>query len=654
MILHNTRWLWTIPVLLALLINQNVLQNGLGWDDESIIRGIQPPERWLDLFLPHLSDASFTREDSPYFRPIIYISYALDYQLWGRTPFGFHLSLWIAHILNTLLVFSLARELVGDSGQVRGPAQTNAMFPASRSLRLTPHIFLPFIAASLFAVHPVHAEAIAWIAGRSDVYCTTFLLISFLLYIKYIQTGQWWIFGSSMLVFFLALLSKETAVGMILLFILYDFLFTPADFPGKRRRILLRSIPPVLMVVAYFWLRTVNIQYPYGELPYAGVLSHSDEPAVWRVINAYGYYLLRMIFPYPQAPFVTSLPATAAFFLSACLAVVITSVGILYTVIYRQILPAIGLAWTVVLLAPAVAVAVLEITVTPVAERYLYAPSAGFLIAAAWLILQALEWVLTTTNGPRWKVWAPAGLIFAGILIFWGWESAHRNAIWQNPMTFWKAAAAVSKESGYPHRALGVQYALLGRNAAAEEHYLQAAMIDEKVFGPDHVEVALTLNNLVDLYYSQEKYAEAERNALRSLAILEKALGKDHPNLAMNLYNLGVLYRRMGQYTKAEQFLQRSLEIEERTFGSNHPATAVTMENLALALENLGKYAEADRFYQRVISIVERTRESDNQRMAASLGSYAGLLRKMKRDTEAEKIEARAAAIREKLSQENR
>jgi CHAT domain-containing protein len=103
----------------------------------------------------------------------------------------------------------------------------------------------------------------------------------------------------------------------------------------------------------------------------------------------------------------------------------------------------------------------------------------------------------------------------------------------------------------------------------------------EKVVGPDHPNVATSLNNLAGLYHDMGNYAAAEPLYKRSLAIREKALGPDHPNVATSLNNLGELYRSMGNYAAAEPLYKRSLVIREKVLGPDHPNVANTNKNLA-------------------------------------------------------------------------
>ena len=137
--------------------------------------------------------------------------------------------------------------------------------------------------------------------------------------------------------------------------------------------------------------------------------------------------------------------------------------------------------------------------------------------------------------------------------------------------------------------------------------------IREKALGPDHPDVALSLNNLASLYEDLKRYDDAEALYKRSLAIKEKALGPDHPDLATGLNNLGHLYRVEGRYGEAEPLYKRSLAIWEAAFGPDHPDVVLSLNNLAqLYYFGFGRdrYAEAVMMSRRAVSILE-TRFAD-------------------------------------------
>lgn len=674
---EHDRWLWAVPVLLALFVNLNVLSNGLGLDDEEIVQGISISRHWWDLFSSELTAVGSPKESSPYFRPLISISYRLDQAVWGYRPFGFHFSLWVAHILNTLLVFSLARRLLLEDGLLWGQVPV-------RNARLTIHAAVPVLSASLFAVHPVHAEAVAWIPGRSDLFCTTFLLTSFLLYLRFHRTGSLMIFGGSMLAFFFALLTKEVALGLIILFPLYEYVSVSTGASLSWKRLGARLIVPPIIVIGYYWLRTVRITYPLGYVPQVDAYSPS---IVHQIVGAVGFYLKQLVFPYPHQAFITNLPDTPGLLILSGLALLCV-MGILGAALMcHKLLLGIGLAWMLVFLAPGVSVAVLAVATTPVAERYLYAPSVGFLIAMTWLALLGFERFRTSMMWRPGAVWVPASLLAVIVLSVWAKEDWNRNAVWRSPLTFWQTAVAGSPESGVPYVGLAAHYTMAGRYAEAEPLLQKAIVIDKKVgaaaqsslaagllnladlymaegrygeaeplyknaialwrqqLGPDHRNVAISLHNLAGLYSAQQRYAEAEPLYREAILIMEKT---SSPDLAKGLHNLANLEEVQGRYTEAELLYRRSLAIREQAWGAGHPAVASTLQALAELYRKQERYAEAEPLYQQSLVIWEETLGPEHAELATALESYAGLLRNMKRDAEAEKIEARAADIRNK------
>jgi len=105
-----------------------------------------------------------------------------------------------------------------------------------------------------------------------------------------------------------------------------------------------------------------------------------------------------------------------------------------------------------------------------------------------------------------------------------------------------------------------------------EGHYDRAIVVAKKALevaeqagGPDHPNIAKSLNNLAALYRAQGQYAQAEPLCRRSLAIMEKALGPDHPDVALSLENLAALYRATNRMKEAEVLEKRAAAIRAIT-----------------------------------------------------------------------------------------
>jgi len=123
--------------------------------------------------------------------------------------------------------------------------------------------------------------------------------------------------------------------------------------------------------------------------------------------------------------------------------------------------------------------------------------------------------------------------------------------------------------------------------------YQRAIAIQEKVLGPEHPDLAMSLNNLAELSLIQWRYREAEALHKRALAIREKALGPDHPLTAASLTNLARLYSLTHRPEIAAPLLVRAVAITEKALGPDHPDTALAVRSLAMTYAALGDHKRA-------------------------------------------------------------
>jgi CHAT domain-containing protein/Tfp pilus assembly protein PilF len=166
-----------------------------------------------------------------------------------------------------------------------------------------------------------------------------------------------------------------------------------------------------------------------------------------------------------------------------------------------------------------------------------------------------------------------------------------------------------------------------GRFSEAIPLAVQQLGRSEAVFGPEHLFVATSLNNLAALYLASGDYARAAPLLERSLAIRERALGPQHPEVAQSLNNLAELYRTTGDYARAMPLAEQSLAIREKTLGPEHPDVAQSLNNLAGFHHDLGQYARAAPLYERSLAIREKTLGPEHPDVAQSLNNLAGLYR---------------------------
>lgn len=139
------------------------------------------------------------------FRPLISLSFYIDYKIWHLNPIGYHLTNIIFHSLNSFLVFLISLVLMKSSDEYKNNAQ-----------------YLSLLAGGIFLVLPCHSESVSWISGRTDLIAAFFCLSSFYLYMLYKQNFKILYLLSSLLLYSLALLSKESVITYPLLLLLYE------------------------------------------------------------------------------------------------------------------------------------------------------------------------------------------------------------------------------------------------------------------------------------------------------------------------------------------------------------------------------------------------------------------------------------------------
>jgi tetratricopeptide (TPR) repeat protein len=195
---------------------------------------------------------------------------------------------------------------------------------------------------------------------------------------------------------------------------------------------------------------------------------------------------------------------------------------------------------------------------------------------------------------------------------------------------------------------LGLLLGAKALHAEAEPLMRRALAIDEKRYGPNHLEVVTHLNNLAALLQDTNRHAEAEPLMRHALAIIEKSLGQDDPGVSTVLNNLAQLLQDTGRFVEAEPLMRRTLAIVERCFGPEKPQVATALSNLARLLQATDRHVEAEPLTRRALTIDEINFGPDHPRVAIRLNNLAGLLQATKRLDEAEPLMRRALAIDQK------
>ena len=146
-----------------------------------------------------------------------------------------------------------------------------------------------------------------------------------------------------------------------------------------------------------------------------------------------------------------------------------------------------------------------------------------------------------------------------------------------------------------------------GQYTEAEPLLVHALLVDEKIWGPEHPELAIDLNNLALLYDNQGKYEQAKSLHLRALDIRERVLGHMHLATASSLNNLAGLYRQQGKDKQAELLFKDALDIRERMLGHMHPDTAMSLWWLARLKDDQELYQQAYLIFKQTLGEMHPT-----------------------------------------------
>ncbi len=402
--------------VLAAAVYANALKNGFVWDDPIILNRQLPVFRGLrEIVLPPRNVPQFAPD---YYRPAVIASYVLDHALGGGSPVMFHLTVVLAHVLATAAVYAFALVLYRHAGPPWGARGRSSARIAA-------------VAAALFAVHPVHTEAVAWMAGRADVFATLFATAAAVLYLPRRRT---WARGLVAFVcLLLALLSKEVAVAVVILLPFLDALFATGSERQRRwRAVGCRAWPVAAAFAAYWILRTAGLGGAARALP--------GLPPFRSLLGALGIYLQKLVYPFELNAYIDGLPTGAGWL--ATVAAVLLGIGGwgIHRSLAGDSLSVACLAWMTMGLAPSLAV-VEKIPDAPVAERYLYFPSVGFcVLAAAWGAELALR------AGHRGRIAMEVSAV--GLLAVLGGAVVARNRIWRSDTALWTEHAAKSPQLG--------------------------------------------------------------------------------------------------------------------------------------------------------------------------------------------------------------
>jgi tetratricopeptide (TPR) repeat protein len=559
-----------LVALVALLAFAPTLRFGLAYDDEEQIAG-NPSLRLIENIPRAFGEAvwAFLGGTTNYYRPLQIVAYTLIYQGWGVSPMPYH-------ILNVLLYAASAALVALFATRVLGSREAGAC------------------AGLLFALHPAHAETVAWNAALPDLLVGFFALVAALLYARGTRSAL----AGSVFATAGGFLSKEVGLVIPLLLAAQERVRAhgavgDAEGPSARRR-LPRWAPHAALVPAYIAARFAALggAAPASEWSYGAV---STALALFARI---GNDALRLLLPFGFSAFTQFRPPASPLDPPVLAGVAVTvAVALLARRTFRARSPLfVPIAWLAIPLLPTLYLPGIAGTVLQ-ADRYLYLPSVGFALLAAAALAGGPHALLARRDPLAGRAFAIGGrtvsrgaLAAALVLAAYAAATPSLLAPWRDSMTLYDAVLARDPEFPLMRLRRAVASLRAGDLVRARADYAAAIEADSSF--------ADAWLNLGAFEIQVGRFAEA-RSALDRARDLYAASGRSR-GLADALANLGELARARGDVAAAESLYLAAIHANpEHMFARNNLGAlyAGTIGRPDLALRELEAAARAGPWY---------------------------------------------------------
>ncbi len=532
---HWREWcLGAALVLAVFLAYQPAWQGGFLWDDDAHVT--RPDLRsWTGLYR-----IWFDLDATQQYYPFLHTAFWVQHKLWGDHPLGYHLVNLLLHATAALMVAWILR-LLGVPGA--------------------------YLAAAIFALHPIEVESVAWITELKNTLSAVFYLAAAAVYLRFDETREPWPwryptavrYVTALLLFVLGLLSK-TVTATLPAALLVVFWWRRGRLAWKRDVL---PLLPFFVLAAGFGLLTA-----WDERTLIGAEGEGfDLTVVQRCLIAghvVCFYLGKLVWPtglifiYPRwqinpaAAWQYLFPAAALVLLVAAWAVRGRSRGPLAGVLFYvgTLFPVLGFC------------NVYPFIFSFVADHFQYLAGLGIIVLASAGIALALQ---------RWGLWRhPVGYAISlgllGTLAVLTWQQA---ATYANVETLYRTVLRDNPNCWMAYHNLGVEWAKQGRYAAAIENYEQTIALKPDC-APAYLSLAAAL-------IAEGKYDEGIAQYHRAIKV--------KPKFARSYNDLGRALEQHGKAAEAISWYEKAVEID--------PKSAIVRVNLAVALRRLGRYDDA-------------------------------------------------------------
>ncbi len=454
---------------------------------------------------------AFTALQQYNWHPITWLSHMLDCSLFGPNPHWHHFTNLLLHILNTLLLFIVFKQMTGE------------IWPTAA-------------VAAAFALHPLHVESVAWISERKDVLSTFFWLVTMICYARYAKKPDAKRYLLTLFIFALGLMSKPMLVTLPFVLLLLDY--WPLDRLNStilstliREKMPFLALSTISCVVTFIAQRRGGAVIAISRIPFDTRLANAVISYVKYIAKMFRPTHLAFYYPYPSGKFPYWQVAGAALTLLA-----VSIIILLYGRKYKYLLT--GWLWYIGTLVPVIGM--VQVGEQTMADRYTYVPLVGLFIIIAWAFKDL------SVNWPKRKIILTTLLLAASAAL--AVLTSEQLRFWRDNNSLLVHALSVTKGNYLAHNNMGVALLEKGRFSEAMAHFRQAIKL--RPIYPD------TFNNLGVCYSHLGQYEE-------SIQAFKKAI-ELKPDYADAQYNLGTVFYEMGQYNQAINVFKQAVKFKPR------------------------------------------------------------------------------------------
>jgi len=526
----------------------NTLSNTFVYDDSVTIVNNNLIKSWKNIH-SIFSFNYFILSGELSYRPVVTLSYFIDYFIWGLNPLGFHLTNIFLQTANTILFYVFLKRVT----------KTNT---------------LAFISTVLFTTHPILTETVNSISYREDLLAALFFLIAFILFLKIdkntLTQGRFLLYYTGALFsYLLSLFSKEMAITLPILLVLFNIFYSSSGSPLQviMKRAKGIYIGYFIITGFYLFIRFVLFRHVYIRLD-------QTQQSLFVMFNVLASYIKLLFLPFDlNADYVVPSVTTGTTSLIISMLLVITAVILLIRLWQNNKQYWFFMSWFFVTLLPVS-------NIIPIgnimAERYLYIPIMGFSGVIGILIQNC-------TSKKNLAI-----LCFGAVIVIIGITSVYRNGIWHDEFTLWHSTISREPNSARAHHNLGVVHSAKGFYDYAEFEYKKTLEIN-----PRDIEAHYNMGNVYERKGMLDTAMREYQEALRY-----------NPFYADAYNNLGNIY-------KNRHLLDRAIELYKKAIQCN-PFNPNYYNNLGLAYSENKLYKEAINEFRRALKINSKIPSTHN------------------------------------------